>query len=90
MRYPAAWASAASWLVLTFQGTLPHATADEFLAEPFGPGGPPNALLFLIDDLGQTDAACYGDAIRPVPAKDSVRLARSRPASPGKRKDTPP
>ena len=74
MRNPPISVFAAAWLLLALQGTLPHATADESLAQPSGADRPPNVVFFLIDDLGWTDVACYGSDFYETPHVD--RLAR--------------
>ncbi|MEY2750546.1 MAG: hypothetical protein RLZZ550_517, partial [Verrucomicrobiota bacterium] len=42
-------------------------------------GRPPNVIVILVDDMGQTDAACYGSRLYATPhidqlAKDGVRF----------------
>lgn len=67
------------WLKTCLHGGLLLAL---FLAAAIGAeaGRPPNVIVILVDDLGQTDIACYGSRFYETPhvdqlAKDGVRFA---------------
>ena len=54
-------------------------TLSALAADPALAGRPPNVIVILVDDMGQTDAACYGSRLYVTPhidqlAKDGVRF----------------
>jgi arylsulfatase A len=54
-------------------------SAGSLVAAESTPSRPPNVIVILVDDMGQTDAACYGSRLYVTPhldqlAKDGVRF----------------